>query len=1204
MKAYTKDIFRTIKKGKKRFFAIMLITALGVCMLSALKASCEDLRYTADAFFDKQNLFDISVVSTLGLTEEDIEILARLEGVEAAEGAYSETVFTTVEEKTKQASVCVLSKAGINEPYLLEGEMPKAADEILVTSKYISETGKQIGDLLEIEEDMDDEAVSDSANETEEQTTSEDENTENENAEETDSEESSLDEDLEIEVEEEVETPNFLHTSYTIVGVVIDVTDINSNEGAVAFRSNSTTDYTFFVMPEAVSSDIYTAVYLTLEDTDEMLCYSDEYEAAVEEIVSFLEDNIKEDREQARYTAVTDEALEKIADAQKKMDDAFADADEEIADAKKEIADGWQEVADGEKEIADAKIEIADGEIEIADVKIEIADGEAEIADGWGKIADGEAELANAKAELADAAAEIADGWEEIEKAKTEIADGWKEIEAGEAEIEAGEAELEENKKKLEESENNIKTQFIDEKEKLQGTIAQLEGLPGQEEYLAQAEAGLKELEEAEENALKQLEESKIELNTGKSTLEKSRQELEAGKIELEKAEEQLKEAEEQLKDGEKQLEEGKKKIADAEQEIKDGKAELLDAEQELADGKAELIDAEQELADGKIELSDAELELEDGRKELEDGQKELDENLVTYEEKKAEAEEKLADAKAEVADIKMTDWYISTRTSLSGYGNIKTDAACIEAIGNAFPVLFLTIAILISLTTISRMVEEDRGLIGTYKALGFTDKEIRRKYAIYALLACIFGGILGDVMGFVVLPNIVFIIFGVMYQLPTYQLTFNTLYGIGGIILFILGIVGSSIVSCSAELSHMPAALMRPKAPRSGSRVLLERVTFIWRRLSFLNKVTVRNLFRYKKRFFMTIFGIAGCTALLICGYTIKDTVTELMPLQYEDTCEYDVMAVAEDNDKLLEYLEEEEDITEYINTLITNVKVINSFGKEETIQLIVVPDNTALEKYIRLYDEEGNAVKLGKDDVLITINASKVLEFETGDTVTLQTLQLDMADVHVSGIVMNYLGNNVYTTQSKYEQLFEEMEANGALILLDGTSEEQLSFADSLAEKDGMLSAVGTDSLKEEFEPAFQIINMVVYIIIILAAALAFVVLFALATTNISERERELATIKVLGFYDNEVHLYVNKETVILTAIGILLGFPFGKVLGEWIMAILNLPSIYFKTSLYPISYGISAVIAISFAFIVNFITDRSLDKINPVEALKSIE
>ncbi len=1194
MKAYTKDIFRTIKKGKKRFFAIMFIAALGVCMLSALKASCEDLRYTADRFFDEHNLFDITIVSTLGLTGEDVEVLSKLEGVEAVEGTYNENVFTTVEDKTKQAVVNVLSGMDINVPYLLAGEMPVKPDEILVTEKYITETGKWIGDFVEIEEDIEDEEVSEDTKEN----LKEDEETVS------GTKEDGLESDLEIEVEEEAETPNFLHTSYKIAGVVIDITDVNSNEGAVAFRSNSTTDYTFFVLPDAVESDIYTAVYMTLKDTDELLCYSDEYEVQVEEIVSYLEENIKKDREQARYETVTGEALDKIADAQKEMDEAFAKADKEIADAEEEIADGWLEVEDGESEIADAKKDIAEGEREIADGWLEVEDGESEIADGLKELADGERKIADAKAKLAEAEQEIADGWEGIETAKEEIAAGWKEIEEGEAELEKGEAELDEGEQKLEKSENDTKTQLVSERQKLEGLIEQLEGLPGQEAYIEQAKAGLEELEKAEETAMAEIASGRAELEAGRATLEASRQELNNGKIELEKAETELAKAEQQLKDGEKELEKGKKELAKAEKELADGKAELSDAIKELEDGKAELFDAMQELEDGKAELFDAEQELADGRKELEDGQKELDENLITYEEKKAEAEEKLADAKAEVEDLKMTDWYISTRTSLSGYANIKTDAACIEAIGNAFPILFLTIAILISLTTISRMVEEDRGLIGTYKALGFSDKEIRRKYIIYALLACVFGGILGDIMGFILLPKIVFIIFGVMYQLPEYHLTFNYLYGIGGIILFIVGIVGSSIVSCSAELSHMPASLMRPKAPRSGSRVLLERVTFVWKRLSFLNKVTVRNLFRYKKRFFMTIFGIAGCTALLICGYTIKDTVTELMPLQYEQTYEYDVMVVADENEKLLEYLEEEERVTEYINTLITNVKVINSEGKEETIQLIVVPNEMELGQYIKLYDASGKEVSLGKEDIFLTINASKVLGFEKGDAVTIQTLQLDMAEVKVSEIVMNYLGNNVYMTWEKYEELFGEPEVNGALILLNATSDQQLQFAEELAEKEGILSAVATDSLKDDFEPAFQIINLVVYIIIILAAALAFVVLFALATTNISERERELATIKVLGFYDNEVHLYVNKETVILTSIGILLGFPFGKVLGEWIMSILNLPSIYFKTTLYPISYGIAAVIAISFAFIVNFITDRSLDKINPVEALKSIE
>ena len=278
---------------------------------------------------------------------------------------------------------------------------------------------------------------------------------------------------------------------------------------------------------------------------------------------------------------------------------------------------------------------------------------------------------------------------------------------------------------------------------------------------------------------------------------------------------------------------------------------------------------------------------------------------------------EKLEEARQEIADLKMTEWYISTRTALSGYSNVKTDAECIESIGNAFPILFLTVAILISLTTISRMVEEDRGLIGTYKALGFTDKEIRRKYVVYSLLACLVGGLLGIILGFVVLPQILFTVFDVMYQIPEYGIFFNWLYGIGGIVLFVIAIVGSAIVSCSSELSITPATLMRPKAPKEGSRVFLEYIKPLWKRMSFLNKVTARNLFRYKKRMIMTIFGIMGCTALLLFGLAIKDSVDALMPLQYENIYSYDLLAATsgDDNDKLVSYIEGKEEVVTYLN-------------------------------------------------------------------------------------------------------------------------------------------------------------------------------------------------------------------------------------------------------------------------------------------------
>ncbi|MBR4026299.1 MAG: hypothetical protein IKJ01_01905, partial [Lachnospiraceae bacterium] len=425
MKAYTKDVIRTIIKGKKRFFAIMLIAALGVCMLTGLKASCEDLRYSADKFFDKQNLFDISVVSTLGLTEEDVEVLLRLDGVEDAEGTYSETVFTTHDGKMKQAIMQVLSERGINVPYLLDGEMPQKADEILVTEKYLTETGKEIGDTIVIEEDMDSDSdikkeefksdtedinkkngvvkeitqenIKSKTNERPEWNTSFNEETENKTSDIDSDEEresktsdsenkTSNTNDFEIEIEEEEETPNFLYTTYTIVGVVIDITDINSNEGAVAFRSNSTTDYTFFILPEAVSSDVYTAVYLTLNDCDELLCYSEEYEEQVDEIVDILEAEIKEDREKVRYDKITGEALEKIEDAESEMNDKFSEAEEEIDSAKTEIADGWIEIFDGEIDLEKGERELAKAERELQKAQRQLERAERELDFGEKEI--------------------------------------------------------------------------------------------------------------------------------------------------------------------------------------------------------------------------------------------------------------------------------------------------------------------------------------------------------------------------------------------------------------------------------------------------------------------------------------------------------------------------------------------------------------------------------------------------------------------------------------------------------------------------------------------------------------------------------------------------------------------------------------------------------------------------------------------------
>lgn len=1020
MKAYYKDIWRAIKYNKKRFGAMMLITILGVTMLTGLRAACHDLRITADAFFDEQNLHDICVVSTMGLTSEDVETLAKLEDVEAVEGSYSEIVKVWLEEQNKSAEIKTISEKGISMPYLQEGKLPEKANEIAVTENFLQVTGKQLGDVVTLDEE-------------------------------------------ESEVSGEINEPNLLITEYTITGIVIDPMNVNSQDDIMAFRSNSNTDYTFFVLPEAVESEVYSAVYLTMKNVNGVMCYSSDYEEKIKSLVDIINKEIKGKREQARYDKITGDAWEKIAEAKAEADEEFAKADKEIADAKEELAKGKQELADGREEIEKAKVELEDGKKEIA-------------------------------------------------KSKMEIVDGLKQLEEGQL-------QLNQEKEQLQQSE----IQF-----------GQMALIPGMD-------------------------------------ISAMQQQIEVGKQEVEAAQEEL----------------DRKK-------------------QQLINGKIELEKSEKELLDSEKEVAEAELELKDGEAELLEGEKELQDNIEKLEKEREDVYQEIAEAEKEVRDIEMPQWYIQDRNSLSSYANIESDASCIESVGRAFPVIFFTVAILIGLTTITRMVEEERGLIGTYKALGFSDGEIRRKYLYYAAGASVIGGILGNICGFIVLPKIIFIIFAVLYQLPKYVYAFDYVYGIGGMALFTGGIVIAAWATCEVELCHMPATLMRPKAPKAGMRVFLEKVTPIWSRLSFLNKVTARNLFRYKKRLFMTVGGIMGCTALLLCGFVIKDSVSELLEGQYKRIYIYDIMAVAaeDENDKLRSYVDQIPEVESYRNLLVDSLKILNEEGVEESVQLFVLPTGKDLKNYIRLENALGDEVELATNGILVTQNAANRLGFRIEDQVYLQNRKLVKKEVEVSGLITNYLGNNVYMTQALYEELFGEYQENALLINLVEGCEDSIRIAEELEEKEGILAVDSVQERREQFAVAFYLINVVVYIIIIMAAGLALVVLFTLATTNISERERELATIKVLGFYDKEVHSYVNKETLILTGIGIVLGLPIGRYLGGCLTNALNMPGIFFAVKLQLISYLITVILSVSFALFVDFLTDRTLDKIDPVEALKSVE
>ncbi len=1223
-KAYNKDVWRSIRNGKKRFFSIVLITALGVTMLTGLTAACVDLRSAADTFFDEQKLFDICVVSTLGLTDEDVAALGGMEGIEAAQGAYSETVHTKIGEKNATAEVKTLG--GMNIPYLCAGKLPGRSDEIAVTEKYIQESGKAIGDTLTIEEEQE-EAAGD------------------------DEEESGM-------------QFHFPNTVYTITGVVTDAADINNPSGSVSFRAAASTDYTFFVRPEAVESEVYTAVYLQLAGSSELFCYSDAYEELAGRMVRRIEEQVKGQREQARYDEVIGEAEREIGEAEAEINDRLAEAEAAFSDAERELSEGREELLSAERELLgkekEAKREFAEAREALSEGRRQLAEAQTQLTEAEKELNAGEAELAEAKKTLAaerDRAAEqfasargalagsraetqaaLGELTVQFQQVKEQFGGAWPEREwellrqtAGDAYAPAvrAQARAAQLQKELAATEPSA-SEYAQIREELEAELTAAEAAEAavagtcafaQEAFLGAflpvAEAAVQGIDyqimmldpgaadyEAQTEALTAQKAQLQSLGTELPKLALGLGQLDAAGVVSGEQEAQISEQEAaagaQFAEAQRQIEESEAQLIYGKEQAANGSAELEDNRKRLDDGEAELAEQEEE---AERQIADGKAEIEENREKLKDGERELLEEKKKYESDKAEAAEKIREARDGLAEIDLTQWYVQDRSSLSGYANVGSDADSIEALGTVFPAVFFVVAVLISLTTITRMVEEDRGLIGTYKALGFTDKEIRRKYLTYACLACLAGGILGDIGGFVVLPKIIFVFFRTMYLLPDYPLRFDSFYGIGGMGLFVLGIVGATAAACFAELRSMPAELMRPKAPRSGSRVFLEYVTPLWKRLSFLNKVTARNLFRYKKRLFMTIAGIMGCMALLLFGFAVKDSVTDLMPRQYEQTYRYDLMAVStgDDNEKLLSYMEPGAD---YLNLQIASVKLINPEGDEEKVQMFVIPEDVPLDRYLSLEMISGEAVQMDDAGIYVTRNAANVLGFGAGDMVSVQDLSLRKETFPVSGIVKNYLGNNVYISKALYESLSWEYEPNGVLVNLPEEIADPIAYADELGAREGVLSAVSTKELKDDFSKAFALINMVVYVVIIMAASLAFVVLFTLSSTNISERCRELATIKVLGFYDSEVHLYVNKETLILTVIGIVLGLPLGYVFAGTLTYILNMPSIYLEVSLHGISFVISAAMSFGFALVVDLITNRSLDGIDPVEALKSVE
>lgn len=1299
MKAFQRDFFREIGRNKGRFFSVMFIVMLGAAFFSGIRSTKNDMHVSADSYYDRVNFMDIRVVSTLGLTEDDLEDMRNTEGVAAVTGGYTAEVLN--EQSDMEFALKVIAwTEDVNQVTLTDGRLPEKANECLADDIYLQQTGCEIGDQITLE--------------------------------------SGSPEDLSDTLKEE---------TYTIVGsgTLPYYMEMDRGSGTVG---DGSLDAFLVVLPEVFEQqDVYTEAYVQAEGAEAENSFDGAYETKVAEVVAGLEE-IADGACDRRYETIYQDGMEEIEDAKQEV----ADAEQELADAKAQIDDGEQQITDAKETLADGEKELEDGESELASREQQLAEArelleskEAELNSGKSQLADGEQQIADAEAVLSAKEKELADGKaqleaeaqqleagkaeieeqseslesgkaqveekaRELEEAKAQVEAKAQELENGRAQLEAGRAELESGKAELEQNRQTVtaarqeleakRADYETAKTALQQIEAQLGELQQQltqteeqirqmEEALADAgldtspeyeallavktqlettiaglqtqketvQAGITEFEAGEKSvqdgeaqlaaAEQQIAQSEQQLNAteevlkeGEVQLEAARQQITDGKAQLEASRQQLAAAETQLNayrqqmaDGEAQLEASRQQITDGETQLSQGrqeleqqksvleqsKAQMESGEQQIAQTRQQLTEGEAQIAEARQTLADARAELEDGKAELAEKEQELADAKQEYEDGYAEAQPELADARQQIADgeqelkdLEKPEWYVMDREDVTSAKGFADDAERIDNIGQVFPWIFFLVAALISLTTMTRMVEEQRQQIGTLKALGYRDGAIAVKYLCYAMLATVTGAVIGVVIGEKLFPWVIMNAYGMLYLgLPEYLTPLNWEQGLLAILTSIACTGLATLFSCWREMRAKPSELMRPEPPKNGRRVLLERVTILWKHLSFTQKSTVRNLFRYKKRFFMTVIGIGGCMGLMLVGFGLQDSITAIAKNQFVELFTYQAAVVVnseskEQKDALREQAEMFDGMGSTLEMFAQNVEL--TAGDESMSAIMEVPqDPSVVDQFFTFRDRRSKeSYEFSEDGIAISEKTAKMLGVSVGDTIKVGEENKEGREVTISIIIENYVEHYIFMAPSLYESVWQETpDYNQILMKYEDTSDRyEENLGQMMIEQDGVVGVTFVSDLEAEIDDMLQALNIVIVVLIVSAGLLAFVVLYNLNNINITERKRELATLKVLGFYDMEVAEYVYRENVILTILGILAGAGIGLALHQYIIHTVEVDMMMFGRTVFPRSYLFSGLLTLVFSLFVNYMMYYRLKKIDMIESLKSVE
>lgn len=1261
--ALAKDFFMEIKKTRNRFLSIMLIAALGVAFFAGVRAAAPDMNMSADLLYDKSNFMDIRVLSDLGLTEKDIDAIQDIKGVESVRGGYSADVLCSTEEA--QLVVRMMSAyEDINKITVKQGRMPEKKDECLADERFLSLSGYKIGDTISVKSGTDDD-IADTLAVTEYKIVGSG----------TTAYYLSLDRGTskigngELSSFLVIPAESFSLEVYTEAVIrVAGAKELLSGSDKYEDTVKEVEDH-LDAIADGRCDIRYESVY---REGQEKL---DDASAEIEENQQKLEDAKKElddgEKELADAQQKLDDAKKELQTARDKLTDGeaqLADGEAQAADGENQLADGWNTyyenastLEEKSRELEEAEAQTADGENQIAEGWQELDTQKAALSDGRSQLEEGKAQIAQGRQQLTDGIAQTEAGIAQVEQKIQEIeaglpavrdgiakvTDGIHQAEAGIADLEqkqvvvqAGIAQLEEQLAAVPPEAEDIRQQLEEQLNEAREQEAQIEaGISAASGQLADLQNTLQQLEEQKaqmDNALPQLKEQQQTLPAALEELKKQLDQLDAqaetlaekeaeladGEDQIAQAEVLLTEKEAELVAGKAQIEDGAAQLADGENQLDEARELLESKEQELADAKAQIAQSRKELEDGKAQLADGEKEIADGESEIEKNRKKLADGRREYEEKKADADEKIADARQKVADgqkdlddLEVPKWYILNRDFIQTYVEYEQDADRIKAIGDVFPAIFFLVAALICLTTMTRMVEEERTQIGTLKALGYSKLSIAAKYLCYALLASLIGSLAGLVAGQKILPPVIINAYGILYNnLPEAVAPLHAGYSISSTLLAIACTTAAAGIACYKELMSTPATLMRPAAPKSGKRVLLERVGIIWNHLSFTNKSTVRNLFRYKKRFFMTVLGIGGCMGLLLVGFGVKDSVRSIGTIQYNDLLSYHAEIVLEDKttpeekEEVMDAMEKDKDIKSFMAVYKTSMDIENEKEDVTKSAYVMVPENAKeFKKYADLRSRTTKEhYELSDDGIIISEKLAKLLDVKEGDTVVLKEEETDHFEVKVSHITENYFLHYIYISPELYGKVFGETPEFVDYLTINTSTDS--AFEDSMQEKYMAYDQVSEVSFitktADRIANMLKSLDTVIYVLVIAAGLLAFVVLYNLNNINISERIRELATLKVLGFYDMEVSRYVLRENVCLTLIGCFLGIFFGKILHRFVILTAETDIMMFGRDIEIISFVYSILITLFFSAVVNFFMHFRLKKVDMVESMKSVE